>query len=98
MPNPSRTTISDGTTLIASPCLKRAQQTLQDLIIRAYETSTKRPGNSLTLVRFQYACDENNGEKYCTHYDALVRDLDQNETIPLTVTIAVNSPELDNWT
>lgn len=90
---PSRATISDGTTLLPSPTLKRAQQIMQDLIIEAYERSTKHPGNSLTLVRFQFAYDEKSAEKSCTHFDVLVKDLDRNESVPLTLIIAVNPPE-----
>lgn len=95
MPN-NPSTISDGTTLLPTRCLRRAQQILADLIIVAYERSTNRPGNSLSLVRFQYAYDENNEGKFCTHYDALVKDHDLNENIPLTVTIGVNSYQ-QNW-
>lgn len=85
-------TISDGTRLIATPALSRAGQLLQDLIIAAYERSTKRRGNSLSLTRLQFAFDENNGERCCTHFDILVKDLDLNESIPLTLIIAVNDP------
>lgn len=100
MPNnyPSRKTISDGTTLLPSPVLKRAEQLLQDLIIQGYERSTNRPGNSLTLSKLQYAYDENNEEKSCTHFDILVKDLDLNEHTILTLTIAVNKPTSENWT
>lgn len=86
-------TTSDGTTLIASPQLKRLHHVMQDLIIAAYEHCTNRPGNSLALTRLQFAYEENNGEKSCTHYDVLVRDLDLNETIPLSLIIAVNKPD-----
>lgn len=82
---------SDGTALIASPQLRRAQQIVQDLIIAAFERSTHRRGQSLSLTRFQYAYDENNGEKCCTHYDILVKDHVHNDTTALTLTIAVNS-------
>lgn len=85
-------TTSDGTTLIPSPQLRRMQHVMQDLIIAAYERCTNRPGKSLVLVGFQYAYDDENGEKCCTHYDALVRDLDRNESIALTLTFAANKP------
>lgn len=82
--------IGDGTRLLSSPQLKRAQELLHDLIIMAYERSTKRPGKSLSLVRLQFAYDESSGEKSCMHYDILVKDHDQNELIPLHLTIGVN--------
>lgn len=84
-------TTGDGTALLSSPQLKRAQETLQDLIIIACERSLKVPGKSLSLVRFQFAFDESSGEKSCMHFDALVKDHDQNVTIPLQLTIAVNN-------
>jgi len=93
MRNNSRTTISDGTTLIASPPLRRLQQILQDLIIEGYERSTNRPGNSLSLQRFQYAFEEKNDVRSYTHFDVLVKDHDLNENVPLTLIIAVNAPE-----
>lgn len=89
----SRKTISDGTRLIDSPCLRRATQILHDSIIEGYERSTNRPGNSLTLVRFQFAYEEKSEERSCMHFDVLVKDLDLNENVPLTVIIAVNAPQ-----
>lgn len=97
MTRQSSTTTADGTRLLSSPTLKRAQEILQQQIIAACERSTKRPGNSVSLVRFQFAYDENSDGKFCTHYDALVRDHHRHVDIPLTVTIAVNDP-LENWT
>lgn len=89
--NPSTT--GDGTRLLASPALQRVSATLQDSIIEAYERSTNRLGKSLALVRFQYAYDEKNEGRCCTHYDVLVKDLDLNENVPLILTIAVNPPQ-----
>jgi len=85
--------IGDGTALLDSPQLRRAQEILHDLIIIGFENSTKRPGKSLSLVRLQFAFDESSGEKSCMHYDILVKDHEQNDTIPLTLTIAVNEPD-----
>lgn len=91
MSYPSRLSTGDGTSLIQSPQSKRLAEIMQDLIIAAYERSTKRRGKSLSLVRLQFAFDESNGAKSCTHYDALVKDHELNETIPLCLSIAVSN-------
>lgn len=88
-------TTSDGTALNYSPTLKRAQEILHDLIITACERFTKRPGKSLTLIRYQFVSEENSEGRYYTHFDALVKDQEANELIPLQVIIAVNN--LNEW-
>lgn len=83
-------TIGDGSTLLPSPQLKRALETMQDLVIIAYEEFYNRPGNSLSLARFQFAYDESSEGKCCTHYDVLVKDHDLNANIPLRLTFGVS--------
>lgn len=89
-------TIKGGTTLIASPCLNRLQANLHDLIIIAYEAYTKAPGNLLRLDKLVYVSGERLEDKYCMHFEGLVKDLAQHgiTTVHLTFTASVGRAEL----
>jgi len=75
----------DGIALEASPPYRRLQEGLQDLIISAYETSTKRPGKSLSLRRLELVSGANNEEKCYLHYRVLVREAGHVETTILNL-------------
>lgn len=78
-----------GTSLLASPPLKRLQENLHDLIIVALEAYTKTHGNSFALTNLHYVSDEKHEGRFCMHFDGLVKDLEVNVNIPLSLTFSV---------
>lgn len=80
-----------ATTLLWSPQYTRLTETLQDLIIIAYERLTNTHGKSLRLVRFEYVSAENSGGKCYMLLNVLVKELEANVTVPLQLTFTVNS-------
>ena len=78
-----------GTSLLASPPLKRLQENLHDLIIIALEAYTQTPGNSYALTKLHYVSDEKHEGRFCMHFDGLVKDLEANVNTPLSLTFTV---------
>lgn len=82
-----------GITLIPSVQSRRLTEHLHDLIIIAYQRSTNLPGNSLSLVRSEYVSAVENAGKFSMRLNVLVKDHDQGENIPLTVSFTVDNME-----
>lgn len=81
--------IDVGTTLRASPPLRRLQVSLQDLILIALEAYTKTHGQSYALTTLHYVSDEKHAGKFCMHFDGLVKELEANANIPIQLTLNV---------
>lgn len=86
--NPYTKTV-DATNLRESSQLKRLRAHLHDLIIVALEAYTQTPGKSYSLVRLSYVSDEKHEGKFCMHLDGLVKDLEANANIPMSLTLSV---------
>lgn len=93
MPSPSK--IVEGTTLLASPPLKRLQVNLSDLIIIACERYCT-PGAQLHLSTLHYVSDEKHAGKYCMHFEGQVKAQGQLGNIPLQVSFTVRTAE-EGW-
>lgn len=78
-----------GTTLRASPPLRRLVGSLEDLIIVGLEAYTRTHGNSYSLVTLHYVSGENNDGRCCMRFDGQVKDLEANANIPLSLEFAV---------
>lgn len=89
------TRMRDATNLIASPPLKRLEANLHDLIIACWEAYTRTPGSSLALTKLHYVSDEKHEGKFSMHFDALVKDLDQNENTPASLTFTVKMGDFE---
>lgn len=81
----------DDTTLSPSPALLRLHRNFHDLIIITCEAYMKVPSKCLSLIRLSYVFDEKLEEKYCMHFDALVRELGQKDAIPLHLSIIAST-------
>lgn len=86
---------SAHSTLLVSPLSRRLTAHLQDLITIAYERSTNRRSNSLNLIKLEYASAVQHEGKFCMRLNALVRELDLDDTVPLTVIFTVDTQEVD---
>lgn len=84
-----------GITLIPSVQSRRLTEHLQDLIIIAYQRSTSLPGESLSLIKLDYASAVESDGRYCMRLNALVKDHDRDATIPLTVSFIVDSEDVE---
>lgn len=83
----------DGITLHPSPQFERLVAAVRDLIITAYERSTKAPGKSLRLVRLDYVSAENNEERCSLLFRALVRGRGRLVSVPLQLEFIVGEGE-----
>jgi len=83
-----------GITLIQTHQSRRLAAHLHDLIIIAYQRSTNRRGNSLSLEQLEYASAVESAGKYSMRLNVLVRDHDLDVTIPLTVSFTVDSEDI----
>lgn len=89
---------TDGVTpLQSSPALKRLQASLHDLIVIACQQSMLAPGNTFALSQLTFVSDEKSEGRFSMHFGALVKALELNVNIPLTLTLNVEQMEGSEW-
>jgi len=84
---------ANASTLMSSPPLRRLEDNLRDLITIAYERCTNRRSNSLILARLEYVISEKQDEKCFMRFGVLVKEAEQNENVPLILTIIAETEE-----
>lgn len=92
MQKPSKTV--DATTLLASPPLRRLQVNLSDILIIACERFCI-PGAQLHLSTLHYVSDEKHADRFCMHFEGLVKEAGRIGNIPLQVSFIVRTPTED---
>lgn len=84
---------SEGSALFVGPLLRRLEANLRDLIIISCEDYLSTPGGSFNLTRLEYVSGENNDERYCMRFAALVREQERHDAVPIELTFIVNKQE-----
>lgn len=82
-----------GITLLDSPVLQRAWESLRQSIVKGCAPLAPIQCKSACLIRWEYVLEERDGGKCCTHYNALVRVPGRDDVIQMRVTITADTGE-----